>query len=760
MSIRFSLLRNYAEFLLTYHLDELINDFISKAREFKLPILNQFTHLSDNQIFDLAKKGFAEDILIPLSQGLLYEKIAEKIDAWKRDAVLIPRDKISGSDITDIYHIRKLALIEMLRHYDYNKEQGIALLKEIETYFLGCINIGYKAYQEIQNEARLKAEDKLQQQLRIFDTALSNTVDFNYIFDTRGRFIYANKPLLNLWKKSLQEVIGKTFKDLEYPENLVKLHNRQINEVLQTRQNIKGENSYTDPEGNTGYYQYVFVPVFNNDGEVEAITGTTHDITELKEAAEEQYKRIFESTNDAIIIFDEKGCVVEVNPSGYKMHGFTYEEMIGMDGRAFVAPEDLPVFYKFIEEVKLGKPFFAKCTHIKKDGKLIYVEKTGASFFFRGKQHLMAILHDVTETRKAEDALKESEDRFRTMADNIPNLAWIANPDGYIFWYNKRWYEYTGTGPHQMEGWGWQSVHHPDVLPHVMQEWKKSLSSGNKFEMIFPIKGADNIYRPFLTRVYPVKDNFGNIIRWFGTNTDVSEVENKNKELRKINADLDNFIYTASHDLKAPVANIEGLLYTLKEVVDSDTKNNAEFREVLNMIESSISRFKNTILDLTEISKIQKQKPEDISQIDCSEIIEDVKFVLNDQIKDSGAEISINVEDCKLINFSRKNFQSIIYNLLSNAIKYRHPDRKPIIEISAMRNNGYVVLTVKDNGLGISRQHLPKLFTMFKRFHSHVEGTGIGLYIIKRIVDNAGGKIEVESKEAEGSEFRVFFPHI
>jgi len=127
------------------------------------------------------------------------------------------------------------------------------------------------------------------------------------------------------------------------------------------------------------------------------------------------------------------------------------------------------------------------------------------------------------ERRRAEEALRESEESFRTMANAIPQLAWMADPDGYIFWYNKRWYEYTGTTPEQMKGWGWQSVHDPDVLPKVLERWKASIEKGEPFNMEFPLKGADGKFRVFLTRGVPIKDSEGRVTRWFGTNTDVSE---------------------------------------------------------------------------------------------------------------------------------------------------------------------------------------------------------------------------------------------
>jgi PAS domain S-box-containing protein len=140
------------------------------------------------------------------------------------------------------------------------------------------------------------------------------------------------------------------------------------------------------------------------------------------------------------------------------------------------------------------------------------------------------------ELREANEALLESEERFHTMANAIPQLAWIAQPDGYIYWYNERWYAYTGTTPEQMEGWGWQSVHDPEVLPKVLEQWQASIATGQMFDMEFPLRGADGIFRPFLTRVLPLKDAEGNILQWFGTNTDVTERKKAEEALRESEA--------------------------------------------------------------------------------------------------------------------------------------------------------------------------------------------------------------------------------
>ena len=132
-----------------------------------------------------------------------------------------------------------------------------------------------------------------------------------------------------------------------------------------------------------------------------------------------------------------------------------------------------------------------------------------------------------------------ANDDFRLLADNLPTLAWMANADGYIFWYNRRWHEYCGTTPAQVQGWGWQSVHDPAVLPDVLARWRASIAAGSSFEMTFPLRGGDGVFRPFLTRIVPIRDAAGQVTRWFGTNTDVSAQVAAEQRLRELVGTLD-----------------------------------------------------------------------------------------------------------------------------------------------------------------------------------------------------------------------------
>lgn len=233
------------------------------------------------------------------------------------------------------------------------------------------------------------------------------------------------------------------------------------------------------------------------------------------------------------------------------------------------------------------------------------------------------------------------------------------------------------------------------------------------------------------------------------------ELENKNTELTRVNHDLDNFIYTASHDLKAPILNLEGLITALFESMDTPE----EYRnQIKDMTIISVNRLKNTIAELSEISKVQKEISEDVQEVRIDQLANEVILSIKDAIESSQADIQFQF-GINEIRFSRKNLRSILYNLISNAVKYNSPKRKPVIHVKTKSEGGHIVLSVSDNGLGIKPENKHKLFEMYTRLHDHVEGSGIGLYIVKRIIENNGGKIEVESLLDVGSTFSIYFQH-
>lgn len=237
-----------------------------------------------------------------------------------------------------------------------------------------------------------------------------------------------------------------------------------------------------------------------------------------------------------------------------------------------------------------------------------------------------------------------------------------------------------------------------------------------------------------------------------------AELDTTNQRLLRTNADLDNFIYTASHDLKAPITNIEGLLMALQEQLPAGVRQAGQLQPLLSMMEGAIERFQKTIAHLTDISRLQQAHAQPPEEVALAEVVDEVRLDLAPELAATQAQLTIDVARCPTISFSPKNLRSIVYNLLSNALKYRAPGRRPVVQLRCHTSHSHVVLEVQDNGLGLNAAQQSQLFMMFQRLHSHVDGSGIGLYMVKKIVENAGGTITVHSEVGVGSTFVVALP--
>ncbi|MBJ6726453.1 PAS domain S-box protein [Geomesophilobacter sediminis] len=288
---------------------------------------------------------------------------------------------------------------------------------------------------------------------------------------------------------------------------------------------------------------------------VLAVVSVT-DVTERRRAEEVQARlaAVVQNSDDAIISKDRDGIIVSWNDGAERMFGYRAEEAIGRPVTLLIPPKQQHEEEEILHRILAGeRTDHFETVRITRDGRLLDVSVTASPVKDRHGRIIGAskIVRDITEHKRGEEALRQSELQFRTLADAIPQLCWMANGDGWIFWYNQRWYEYTGTTPEQMAGWGWQSVHDPAELPGVMQRWQESLANAEPFDMVFPLRGADGVFRPFLTRILPVRGQDGTVVRWFGTNTDISEQRRIEQELRRSNDRLNLIAETTADLLKS-----------------------------------------------------------------------------------------------------------------------------------------------------------------------------------------------------------------
>lgn len=224
------------------------------------------------------------------------------------------------------------------------------------------------------------------------------------------------------------------------------------------------------------------------------------------------------------------------------------------------------------------------------------------------------------------------------------------------------------------------------------------------------------------------------------------------KGYEKLNRSYENIIHSISHDIKGPLSNIEGLVTELKEIQDS----NAESKHILDMLTKSVHNLRKTINDLADIKDSDTDFAREKERVNFENVIEDAKLALKDKIIESQARIKTEIK-IRELDFSRKNIRSIIYNLLSNAIKYKAADKSPEILIKTKESGGKIILTVSDNGVGIAEDKKETIFDRYTRVITDVEGTGMGLFIVKRMVEDMGGHIEVDSKLGEGTTFNIYF---
>jgi len=236
------------------------------------------------------------------------------------------------------------------------------------------------------------------------------------------------------------------------------------------------------------------------------------------------------------------------------------------------------------------------------------------------------------------------------------------------------------------------------------------------------------------------------------------ELNESNAQLTRTNVDLDTFVYTASHDLKAPITNIESIVLALRDTLPAAVQQDELVAHLLDLLNQTVARFQITINQLTDVSRLQLAHTGPTEPVVLAPVVQDVRLDLLPAITAAGAQLTVEVPAGLVVSFSPANLRSIVYNLLSNALKYRAPDRPALMHVRAAPTEAGVVLTVQDNGLGMSEVQQRQLFGLFQRLHTHVEGTGVGLYISKRLIENAGGTIAVQSQPNAGTTFTVTFP--
>ncbi len=368
---------------------------------------------------------------------------------------------------------------------------------------------------------------------------------------------------------------------------------------------------------------------------------------------------------------------------------------------------------------------------------------------------------DVTALVKAQAAERESAGRFRSLADNIAQLAWMTDDAGAIVWYNRRWYEYTGTTAEQMKGWGWQSVHHPDHADRVITKFRRHIVTGEPWEDTFPLRGAEGQYRWFLSRAFPIRDQGGRVMSWFGTNTDITAQRQAEEALREADRRKDEFIAVLAHELRNPLAPVRSAVEILKRIGPSEPRM-ARTRDVIARQVTHMARLIDDLLDVSRIGRgklaLRKERC-DLAQI-ARETAEDYRTSLESQ----GLRLAVHTSPDPLwVEGDPVRLAQMLGNLLTNAGRFNNPGGHIGVQAGADLALGMAVVRVTDTGIGIDRDMMARLFDPFEQAAQDLArsrgGLGLGLALTKGLTELHGGTVQADSEGlGQGAEFSLRIP--
>lgn len=469
----------------------------------------------------------------------------------------------------------------------------------------------------------------IEERKRLYETITQNTPDLIYVFDLNYRFTYANEALLKMWGLSWEDSIGKGMVELGYEPWHAEMHEREIDQVITTKKAIRGEVSFPHATLGNRIYDYIFAPVLDQDGKVEAIAGTTRDIT-------------------------------------------------------------------------------------------------------------MQI-----EARKK---IEESEERFRSLAQTLPQLVWVTNAQGQAEFASLRWKEYSGIEPGDETAW--KEIVHPDDYVNINAAWVHSLTTGNPYAFDVRLRNKDGEYRWHAAKGEPVLNKDNKIVKWVGAFTDIQD--QKIREEKK-----DEFISIASHEMKTPLTTAKAYLQMLELLLNKDDKEATLYAKKASQ---SVSRLNELISELLDVSKIRLGKLNyTVTTFNFNTMIENT--VENVQLTSPTHRIITTGKVHDEVTGDEDRLQQVIVNLLINAIKYSPGAQKVFLTVD--REKDMIKVSVKDLGIGIAKNSLDKIFEKYHRVEEHAvhfQGLGIGLFISYEIIQRHHGKLWAESEPGKGSTFYFTIP--
>ncbi len=505
-------------------------------------------------------------------------------------------------------------------------------------------------------------------------------------------------------------------------------------------------------------------------------------LAELKrgEKARALYAAIVESSEDAIVSKTLDGIILSWNAGAERLFGYPANEAIGRSIVLIIPPDKQDEEISILERLRRGQRIESfETVRVSKFGQRIDVSLTVSPLRDSSGEIFGAskVARDITARKRAEEALRQSEARFRFLAQTVPSIIWTAAPDGAITYANDQWLRYCGLTPDQYANRCPELVVHPDDCHRCIQEWARCLREGHDYEIEVRHRRHDGVYRWFVTRAKPLKDNTGRVVVWFGVTTDIHDQKELQEKLRDADRRKDEFLATLAHELRNPLAPIRNALQIMRL-----TNDDPEVEEARTIMERQLGHMVRLIDDLLDVSRITRGKLRlHRENVDLAAVIDAAVETARPLIADFGHQLTVDLPSEPIyLNADPVRLAQIFSNLLNNSAKYmdssgqiwlsasvsdsgfRREDSDDQSEVRSSKSE-FVEVRVRDKGVGIPAEALPHIFDMFSQIDRSLEkaqgGLGIGLTLVKRLVEMHGGTIEVHSEGlGKGAEFTVCLP--
>jgi PAS domain S-box-containing protein len=512
------------------------------------------------------------------------------------------------------------------------------------------------------------------------------------------------------------------------------------------------------------------------EGKVLKFVGTSTDIDDRKRAEDEikrsvaRYRVVVETASDAVVSINESGVIILANPATKRIFGYNSEELIGKPLTVL-----MPAAMHKLHETGLKRYLDTGARHLNWQGtELTALRANGEEFpaevsfgemtADQGKV-FTGFIRDISEKKRAEEAILASERNLSLIINTMPVLAWSALPDGAVEFFNQRWLDYTGLSLGRAQGWGWADAVHRDDLGRMTEYWQSMISAGGPGEIEARFRRFDGDHRWFLFRADPLRDKSGAIVKWFGTNTDIDDRKRAEEALRNTQAELARMMrvmtigqLTASiaHEVSQPLSGIITNASTCLRMLNSEPPNVDGARETTQRTVRDGKRATDVI---TRLRTLFSKKQINIERVDLNEATREVLALLSDELQKNHVLVQHQFDDSlPPVNGDRIQLQQVLLNLLRNAsdAMIAVNDRPRHLVIRTIADGNHATVRVQDSGAGFDPENTDRLFESF--FTTKQEGMGIGLSLSRSIVEAHRGRLWAERNDGPGATFAFSIP--